>query len=211
MSVSPPVRASGPLLLADISGYTSFLQSVAMAHADDTDARIPEAYGMMSSLLDGIVERVVPPFTLSKLEGDAVFAFAMDDDVVPTGAALLDCMDACYAEFRQRVDGASEIWSCSCGVCARKDLLDLKFIFHAGSFVVQSIAGNRELVGPDVVMAHRLLKSGAATVADGKAYVLMTTAATERYEVPTDHAVAMSETYDHYEPIDCWVYRLGES
>lgn len=208
MSVQAPTRASGPLLLADISGYTSFLQSVAVAHADDTDARIPEAYGMMSSLLDGIVERVVPPFTLSKLEGDAVFAFATDGDVVPTGRALLACMEACYSEFRRRVDGASEIWSCSCGVCARKDLLDLKFILHAGSFVVQSIAGNRELVGPDVVMAHRLLKSAAPTVTGGKAYVLMTASATERFGVPTDDAVALSERYDHYEPIDCWVYRL---
>lgn len=209
MSVSPPVRASGPLLLADISGYTSFLQSVAVAHADDTDARIPEAYGLMSSLLDGIVERVVPPFTLSKLEGDAVFAFATEGDSIPTGEALLACTEACYAEFRRRVDGAAEIWSCGCGVCARRDLLDLKFILHAGSFVVQSIAGNRELVGPDVVMAHRLLKSGAATVTDGRAYVLMTAAATERYAVPTVDAVALRESYDHYEPIDCWVYRLG--
>ena len=30
-----PVYVSGPLLLADISGYTSFLQNVATEHRDD--------------------------------------------------------------------------------------------------------------------------------------------------------------------------------
>ena len=62
----PPSAASGPLLLADISGYTSFLQSVAVAHKDDAfaDGAVPDAYEMMSDLMDGIVQRLVPPFTL---------------------------------------------------------------------------------------------------------------------------------------------------
>lgn len=63
--------AQGPLLLADISGYTAFLQAVTEAHRDDAfaDGAVPEAYRLMSSLLDGIVACIVPPFTLSKLEG----------------------------------------------------------------------------------------------------------------------------------------------
>ena len=209
MSVVAPVRASGPLLLADISGYTSFLQAVAVAHADDTNEKIPDAYAMMSSLLDGIVERMVPPFTLSKLEGDAVFAFATDSDAVPTGEDMLACLADCYAEFRRRNDAAHEIWTCSCGACTMGNGLDLKFIVHAGSFVVQSIAGGRELVGPDVVMAHRLLKTRAAEVAGGGGYALITAPAAARFEVPTVDGLTLVETYDHYAPIDCWVYRLG--
>ncbi|MDQ4081445.1 MAG: hypothetical protein M3123_00925, partial [Actinomycetota bacterium] len=66
----------GALLLADISGYTGFLQGVAGAHAADMAAGrfVPKAYPLLTSLLDGIVERIAPPFALSKLEGDAVFA-----------------------------------------------------------------------------------------------------------------------------------------
>ena len=88
--------AEGPLLIADISGYTSFLTDVEVAHRDDAFANgaIPEAYGLMSSLLDGIVERIVPPFTLGKIEGDAVFAFAAADDDIPRGEALLDWVRA---------------------------------------------------------------------------------------------------------------------
>jgi len=74
--IIPPRRADGPLILADIGGYTSFLRIVQVAHADDAfaDGNVPDAYAFVSSLLDGIVGQLVPPFTLSKLEGDAVFA-----------------------------------------------------------------------------------------------------------------------------------------
>ena len=45
---------TGSLLLADISGYTSFLQEVAAAHPEMTrpGAQVPPAYPVMSSLLD---------------------------------------------------------------------------------------------------------------------------------------------------------------
>ena len=61
----------GTLLLADISGYTAFLQAVAEAHAADMAAGtfVPKAYPLLTSLIDGIVERIAPPFVLSKLEG----------------------------------------------------------------------------------------------------------------------------------------------
>ena len=54
-STSAPSLASGPLVLADISGYTSFLQTVAFVHRDDAfaDGRVPEAYEVLSGLLDG--------------------------------------------------------------------------------------------------------------------------------------------------------------
>jgi hypothetical protein len=213
MSPSMPSAASGPLLLADISGYTSFLQSVAVAHRDDAFANgaVPNAYAMMSDLLDGIVGRVVPPFTLSKLEGDAVFAYAVDAAQLPHGVALLGCLTECYADFRRRLDMADEIWTCRCDACSRIDSLDLKFILHAGPFVIQSIAGSRELVGPEVVMAHRLLKTGAAALAGNGAYVLITEVAAAQFGVPTDGTFSLVETYEHYPPIRAHVYPLREA
>jgi hypothetical protein len=88
----------GTLLLADISGYTAFLQAVAGAHAADMAAGrfVPRAYPLLSSLLDGIVGRIVPPFVLSKLEGDAVFAFAAEGQPGVRGQSVLDCLSACY-------------------------------------------------------------------------------------------------------------------
>lgn len=205
-----PRAASGLLLLADISGYTSFLQSVALAHQDDAfaDGAVPDAYAMMSNLLDGIVGRVVPPFTLSKLEGDAVFAYATDPAPVPRGAAMLDCLTECYADFRRRLGMARGIWPCWCNACSQIDVLDLKFILHGGAFVIQEIAARRELVGPEVVMAHRLLKTGAAELVGHGAYALITAAAAARFDIPTEAAVPIVETYEHYPPISAHVFPL---
>jgi len=202
--------ASGPLLLADISGYTSFLQAVATAHRDDAFAggNVPDAYALVSSLLDGIIERIVPPFTLSKIEGDAVFAFASEADEMPRGAALLSCMTGCYEAFRERLAGAEQVWTCRCNACARVGCLDLKFVLHAGSYVIQSIGGNRELVGPEVVMAHRLLKNHAAALVGHSAYALITQAAAERLSVPGEDGLALTERYDHYEAIEARVYAM---
>jgi len=210
---APPRAASGPLLLVDISGYTAFLQSVALAHKDDAFANgaIPDAYAMMSSLLDGIVTRVVPPFTLSKLEGDAVFAYATEDDAIPHGPALLDCLADCYRDFRLRLGSAHDVWTCRCGACMRIDDLDLKFILHAGAFVIQEIAGGRELIGPEVVMAHRLLKTRAAELVGHGAYALVTAAAAGRFDVPTGDAIPIVETYDHYAPIEGHLFGLRDA
>jgi hypothetical protein len=213
MSLPKPSSANGAFLLADISGYTSFLRSVGEAHRDDAFAggTIPDAYAMLSDLLDGIVGRVVPPFTLSKLEGDAVFAYAVDAAELPRGAAMLGCLSECYADFRRRLAAANGIWTCRCGVCSRIDDLDLKFVLHAGPFVTQSIAGGLELVGPEVVLAHRLLKTGAAALVGHGAYALVTEVAAGRFEVPTDGSLSLVETYEHYPPIPVHVYPLREA
>jgi hypothetical protein len=210
---SAPAAADGPLILADIGGYTPFLHSVAEAHRDDAFAngQIPDAYGLVSSLLVGIVDRLVPPFTLSKLEGDAVFAFAVADADVPRGQALLDCIAACYTEFRSRLAQAHEVWTCTCDACARIDGLELKFVLHAGPFVIQSIAGSRERTGSDVVMAHRLRKTTAADAVGQGAYALLTDVAAARFGVPTAGAVALTETVDHYAPIQLHAYALHPS
>ena len=211
MGAEVPSAASGPLLLADIGGYTSFLRAVEDAHRDDAFAgnTVPPAYALVSSLLDGIIEAIVPPFTLAKLEGDAVFAWAADDERVPRGSALLRCILDCYAAFRGRLEKVHEVWSCRCEACARVDTLDLKFILHAGPFVIQSIAGSTELVGPAVVMAHRLLKSGAGALVGHGAYALVTEAAAHRLDIPTEGSQPLVETYEHYSPVNVHVFSLA--
>ena len=202
--------ADGPLLLADIGGYTGFLRTVQTVHADDAFANgaVPDAYGLVSSLLDAIVGRLAPPFTLAKLEGDAVFAYAPSDADLPRGEELLACLGACYDDFRRLLAEAHEVWTCRCDACMRIDQLELKFIVHAGRFVIQSIAGTAELVGPEVVMAHRLLKNDAMRTLGSGAYALLTAPVVERLAVPVDDALPMTAEYEHYEPLETWLYPL---
>ena len=208
--IAPPRTADGPLLLADIGGYTGFLRTVQTVHADDAFANgaVPDAYGLVSSLLDAIVGRLVPPFTLSKLEGDAVFAYAPSDADVPRGDALLAVVQACYDDFRRLLADAHDVWTCRCDACMRIDQLELKFIVHAGRYVIQSIAGTAELVGPEVVMAHRLLKNDAVSALGSGAYALLTAPVVERFGVPVEDALPMTAEYEHYEPLETWLYRL---
>jgi len=90
----------------------------------------------------------------------------------------------------------------------RIDVLELKFIVHAGPFVIHEIVGNLELVGPEVVMAHRLLKTEAAEVVGQGAYVLVTAAATNLLEIPTEGSIPLVARYEHYPPIDAFVFPL---
>lgn len=206
-----PGPATGPLLLADISGYTGFLAAVTDAHKDDAFANgnIPDAYALVSSLLDGIIESVSPPYTLAKLEGDAVFAFSPSFDGMPRGSQVLDCLHACYAAFRDRLAGARDIWPCRCSACARVDTLDLKFVLHAGPFIIQSMRGGTELVGSEVVMVHRLLKNRAADLVGGRPYALISEAAAALLDVPMDGMLPLVEQYEHLPPIATRVVVLG--
>jgi hypothetical protein len=59
-------------------------------------------------------------------------------------------------------------------------------------------------------MAHRLLKSGASLLVGHGAYALLSDAAVRRYDVPTDDARALVETYEHYAPVELHVFALPE-
>jgi len=191
------VAAAGPMLLADISGYTGFLAAVADAHRDDAfaDGRIPDAYALVSSLLDGIVDDIAPPFSFAKLEGDAVFVYA--------------CMRRCYAGFRAALARAKQVWTCGCDACLRVDSLDLKFVLHAGPFVVQQMAGSLELIGSEVVMVHRLLKNRAAELTGGRPYALITAAAAAMLDIPCEGSLTLVEHYEPLPPITSRVLPLA--
>jgi hypothetical protein len=200
----------GALLLADITGYTAFLRAVGDAHAADMAAGtfVPTAYPLLTSLLDGIVARIDPPFTLSKLEGDAVFAFAVDEEFDLGGRSVVDCLAACYAAYRAQLAEADRLMPCECDACLSINGLELKFVLHHGEFVVQSVAGRPELLGPDVTVSHLLLKNHVADVIGRSAYALVTDSAAEQLELPLEGTVPITEEYEHYPPVHARVLAL---
>lgn len=208
---APSGLATGALLLADISGYTGFLEAVGAAHDEDLfgGGAVPAAYPLISTLLDGIIERLAPSFTLAKLEGDAVFAYATDTGALPRGTAVLECVEKCYASFRTQLASARELWSCQCDACVRVATLDLKFVLHAGSFVIQAVGGGRELAGPDVVIVHRLLKNRVSEVLGTRAYALVTDAAVDRLGIPTGASSELTEPLDGGRSIGVRVFSLA--
>ena len=205
-----PGQYSGVILLADISGYTVFLEDVKLAHASDAfaDGQIPSAYGLLSSLLGGIVEKVDPPFTFVKFEGDAVFALA-EKGSAPKGPDLLTCITGCYDEFMSRVDEATLTWTCTCDACAVINVLDLKFVLHHGNYIVQAIGPHVEVLGPDVTVAHRLMKNAAASNVGSAAYLLLTEAAEEALDLQLVDGFRFTEQIEGSAAVDTIAIALG--
>src|SRR3970282_268356 len=106
----------GYLVLADISGYTSYLAGTELEHSQE----------VLTELLELIVARLTPTLTLSKLEGDAVFASAPEARF-SRGEALRDLIEATYVAFGDRVEGIRRHTTCTCNACRAIPTLDLKF------------------------------------------------------------------------------------
>ena len=165
MTVSLPTAQEGCLLLADITGYTAYLQGTELEHAQD----------VLADLLETIMAGIEPPFEVSKLEGDAVFAHMPTEDI--DSPMLFDTIEATYFAFRRRLRDVVHTTTCDCNACVLIPSLDLKFFVHSGSYVVRRIGRTEELTGADVVLVHRLLKGSARDVVGNDAYLVLTGAA----------------------------------
>ena len=188
---------SGTLVLADLTGYTAYLSRSEIEHA-------PTIAG---DLLETIVGRLEPPFRLAKLEGDAAFLYAEDGRA--DGSLQLDAVEAAYFAFRRRLRSIDTATSCDCNACALAPRLDLKVFVHHGTFVRSRIAGRDELAGPDVILAHRLLK-GAIAAKRGSGFGQFTAAAVAALGIRTDELdMAMArESFDHVGDVDTFVMDL---
>ena len=204
-------RAEGALLLADISGYTGFLQGVADAHrALIVEAEAPPpAYALMSHLLETMVTVIAPPFRLVKFEGDALFAVAETAEVGVRGVNVLACLRACHAAFEASLARANAAWTCTCDACTRIGRLGLKFVLHHGEYVVQRVVGSEELLGPEVNSVHRLLKNHARELIGARPYALITDSALRALEIPADGMLAATEAYEDTPPIQVHVLALA--
>jgi uncharacterized protein YndB with AHSA1/START domain len=176
----------GILVLADISGYTSFLSQTELDHAQE----------ILSDLLEVILRNFKPLLAIHKIEGDAVFAHAPASRF-SRGETLLELIEATYAAFRDRLKNVRRHTTCTCRACQSAPTLDLKFLVHCGDFVVQDIGGVTELAGSDVNLVHRLLKNHVSEGTGWRAYAAFTLPALAQMGLDLPAATRLSESYDH--------------
>jgi hypothetical protein len=184
----------GYLVLADISGYTAYIAGTELEHAHE----------IISDLLEVILGKFRPLLTLSKLEGDAVFCYA-PESALPRGETLLELVEATYVAFRDRREGVRRHTTCTCRACQSTPMLDLKFMVHHGDFIVQDVAGIRELAGSDVNLIHRLLKNHVSEATGWKAYALFTEAGLDHMGVRPTSLVEQPEAYEHLGEVKTFV------
>lgn len=153
------MASRGTFVLADIGGYTSFLSGVAIEHGTE----------ITEDLLNTLLRCNRNRWKLANVEGDCIFFYTEGSEPPDE---LVDHISEMYGDFCRRAIDIAERAACPCGACARTGELTLKFIVHAGEFETQRIANRTELVGSDVITAHRLLKNSVSL----EEYVLLTDA-----------------------------------
>jgi uncharacterized protein DUF2652/polyketide cyclase/dehydrase/lipid transport protein len=196
-----PKAESACFVIADISGYTHFVSSVELDHAQD----------IIADIMDTLVRALRPPFRLAKFEGDAAFVYALADRV--DGSLLQDSIEQAYFVFRKRLRNIKQANSCECQACSRMQSLDVKFVVHNGEFIRQKMSGREELAGRDVILVHRLLKNDVSKRFGGHAYALYSDACVRAVGIDPQ-AQGLVEHSEAIEPIGetkCWVSDLEQA
>jgi len=149
---------NGTFVLADIGGYTTFLTDVGIEHAKE----------ITSHLFNSLFEVDRDTWKVGNIEGDCLFLYS---DSPKSPQDVFAYVRRLYEKFRESIEEVASGSTCRCGACDRSGDLTLKFVVHGGAFGIQTIAGRNELIGPDIIVAHRLLKNSIPM----REYALLTT------------------------------------
>lgn len=155
----------GVILLGDISGYTGLVTQTELEHSQS----------ILQFLFDKIYDATGDQFIVNEIEGDAIFAYAVEPK--DAGALVMATLEqlkvyghAFYHARQTMIDKPVTAESCRCGACTNIHALSFKFIVHLSEFGVNKVGPFVKLVGADVVLAHRLLKNSVP----GHEYILLT-------------------------------------
>jgi hypothetical protein len=186
MGLSMAVQ-QGYFLIADITGYTQYLNESELEHAQ----------GILTSLLNLLIEHTKPPLIISRLAGDAVISYGLSGHFLG-GQTFAESLEDTYVSFRRMVELMVRNTTCPCNACRNIASLDLKFFVHFGEFAVQKLDAHNELVGSDVNLLHRLLKNHVTGVLGLKAYTLYSDAAIHQLGLENlSGLIRHEESYEH--------------
>ena len=187
---------SGHLLIADISGYTQYLTSSELEHAQE----------VLTSLMGLLIDRTLPPLRVAGLQGDAVFSYGVGVGALG-GQTLVEMIEETYVAFRRAIEQMVLNTTCQCNACANISTLDLKFLVHHGTFSISPLRGRDELVGSAVIEIHRLLKNHITDATGIGAYTAYTDAAVEALGLEgfTSNLTRHTETYPDLAALTVWI------
>jgi hypothetical protein len=81
---------------------------------------------------------------------------------------------------------------------------------HHGDFIVQHIAGIKDLVGSDVNLVHRLMKNRVADATGWRGYALFTLQGLERSQTDKKAFVQQNESYEHFGEVETYIIDLHD-
>jgi SAM-dependent methyltransferase len=176
------------LMLVDISGYTNFMVS--------HDKELRHSQMIIGELLESLMRMVDVPLRISRIEGDALFLYAVksgDEEVWRRrSASLVERLLALFDVFAERLAEIGAYSVCKCDACVEVGDLKLKIIAHSGEALLTQVGEYPTLSGVDVITVHRLAKNSVPE----DEYVLMTEAAYRDLQLP-ERAVVREGTEEY--------------
>ncbi len=187
------------LMIADISGYTEFMLS--------TQTALLHGQMIISELIESLIEQVEIPLKVAKLEGDAVFLYAVQESS-EIGQQIGTKLPTFFSAFSEKLNQLGTTIHCTCDACVNIGGLRLKIVVHTGRAAFYRIGDFLELSGVDVIIIHRLLKNRVGL----PEYILMTEGAFKAIALPSTYETqAWEETYPVIGPIRMRLYPIQDS
>jgi hypothetical protein len=192
------------IILADISGYTRFMVA----------NQLSAIHGQVciTTLIETLLREVDIPLQLQEIEGDAVFLYAAhpgdDREWQDVLAQVRTKLVRFFDVFFEGMVAAAESTPCGCAICSNVSELSLKIVVHSGRAVIHAIGGRPQISGPDVILAHRLLKNSVPS----NEYLLMSDAA--HRDLGRDMGFAFvegEERFDEFGVVKTHVHLMGEA
>jgi len=185
-------------VIADISGYTRFIVS--------NEKSLAHSQIIIRELISTLIEEIKLPLSLIRIEGDAIFLYALKDDPEHEWTRISKNLVLNVMKFFQAFSNKLTEFTvhkiCMCNACNNVDKLKLKIVVHSGTAAFYQLNNQQEVTGKDAIVIHRLLKN---TVGADE-YVLLTDSAYQELALPSGRVEPHEETYDELGTINTFVY-----
>ena len=172
--------------IADMSGDTKFIFS--------NEKEISHSQMVIRELITTLVEEAHLPLQLVRIEGDAIFLYAIKDEPGQSweivSKDLLSNMLTFFRVFANKISELIIHKICNCTACRNIEQLKLKVVAHSGQAAFYRVNEHRELTGTGPIIIHRLLKNSV----EADEYMLFTESAYHDLTLPDGEVEQGEET-----------------
>ncbi len=184
--------------IADISGYTKFIFS--------NEKEISHSQMVIRELITSLMERVNLPLRLVRIEGDAIFLYALKDEPehpwVKVSKTLASDVLIFFQVFSEKLAELMIHKFCNCTACVNIEQLELKVGAHSGTAAFYRLGDHQELTGTSPIVIHRLMKNSIQATE----YMMFTEPAYQDLAPPEWDVEEGEEQYDDIGSIKTYVY-----
>jgi len=174
-----------------------------------TKSELEHAHHIIQALFDAQLKVIQNPLTVSNFQGDAILCYVSETDVDQSDKLLQQILGL-YQAFIDQMRAMQVNPPCGCTACANINMLELKIFVHYGNYMIKQVGDRQELMGADVILAHRMMKNSVKEETGSSSYLLMSQQAYQKFK---DSSIRLevsphSETYENLGKVEMYVSQL---